>query len=164
LLTEPLRVLDLYSGEGRIWQAMREHFTVAAYTPVDKKPRQPGAIRMTVDGRTAQAFDPKKFNVIDIDSYGEPWEVWNALQDRISSPTAVFFTYGHVGLGSIQISNYLKRANGIPQDWNIPSSVDLARFLGHSYLMRSLYSHKSKNFLAVDNPNVSYYGALLVTI
>jgi hypothetical protein len=36
-ITEPLRVLDLYSGAGKIWSEMRKTFKVASYTPVDEK-------------------------------------------------------------------------------------------------------------------------------
>jgi len=131
-LTEPLRVLDLFSGEGRLWSAMRERFAIASYTPVDEKPRQPGCIRMKVDARTVRAFKVQNFNCIDIDSYGEPWEVFAAILPNIKTQTAVFLTYGHVGMGSVSISKFLREACGIPPAWEVPSDKTLARFLASS--------------------------------
>lgn len=70
-LGEPLRILDLFAGEGWIWKKMGETFPIAAYTPVDIRPRQPGCIRLDVNGRTVHAFNPNQFNVIDIDTCGD---------------------------------------------------------------------------------------------
>lgn len=163
-LKEPLRVLDLFSGEGRIWAAMRENFKLAAYTPVDEKPRQPGAIKLKVDARTVRAFDAQRFNVIDIDSYGEPWEVLAAILPSIKQATAIFLTYGHVGMGNIGISKYLREACGIPPAWEIPTDKALATFLGQLYLRRALAGRPVGQVLAVENPNVGYYGILLSSV
>src|SRR5437762_960995 len=74
---EGLRILDLCAGEGRIWKAMRQHAEVLAYTPCDRAPRAPGTIRGdATDPRFLAAFDYSKFNVIDVDTYGEPWDTW----------------------------------------------------------------------------------------
>lgn len=160
-LGEPLRILDLFSGEGRIWASMRARdFKVASYTPVDEKPRQPGAIKMKVDARTVKAFKPENFNVIDIDSYGEPWDVFGAVLPQIKTQTAVFLTYGHVGIGNIGISKFLRESCGIPPEWDIPTDKSLARFLGQLCLRRALAGRKFL-CLSVENENVGYYGILI---
>jgi hypothetical protein len=158
-LSEPLRVLDLFSGEGRVWAAMRQNFNLTSYTPVDQNPRQLGAIKMKVDGRTVRAFNPDKFNVFDIDTYGEPWEVFDAVLPRIRLQTALFLTYGHIG-GMGNISNYLREACGIPAEWPIPTEGTLARYLGQFHLRRALAGRKAW-CLSVENENVGYYGILI---
>jgi hypothetical protein len=163
-LAEPLRVLDLYSGEGRIWTAMRQLFQVVSYTPVDEKPRQPGTIKMKVDARTVKAFKIENFNVLDIDSYGEPWGIFEAVLPQIVKPTAVFLTYGMGNMGprvrNIVISKFLRQACGIPPDWDIPADKNLARFLSRLYLHRKLAGRKAR-CLSVENENVGYYGVLI---
>jgi hypothetical protein len=158
-LAEPLRVLDLFAGEGKLWTEMRKTFTLASYTPVDEKPRQPGAIKMKVDARTVRAFDPKQFNVLDLDSYGEPWEIFAALLPNIQPGTAVFLTYGHVGVRSIRISKFLREQCGIPITWEVPTNAELARFLGRQYL-RQATAGRAVRILSAENENVGYYGIL----
>lgn len=156
-----LKVLDLFAGEGRVWQAMRQYFTVESYVPVDKRVLQSGTIRMDVNPRTVRAFDPGRFNVIDIDAYGDPWEIWAAIATGIIHPTAVFWTFGHLGMGPTSCSYFLRESNGIPRAWPIPVNRDLNIFLGKRLFLRTLCAHRAAYAVAVDHPNVSYYGAVL---
>jgi ubiquinone/menaquinone biosynthesis C-methylase UbiE len=64
LLGEPLKVLDLFAGEGRVWWGMKEFCQIESYTPVDQRPRMSGVIKMTVSARTVRGFDLSEFNVI----------------------------------------------------------------------------------------------------
>ncbi len=112
LLEQPLRVLDLYAGEGRVWSGAKEFCAIEAYTPVDQKPRMSGVIKMTVSARTVRGFDLSRFNVVDVDSYGEPWEVWGELARMITGQTAVFLTHGYVSRSSTMISKFLRQRRG----------------------------------------------------
>lgn len=160
-LNAPLRVLDLFAGEGHVWKAMGRQFAIESYVPVDKRKLQPGTIRMDVTPRTVRAFDPFRFNVIDLDAYGDPFEIWSAIAPGIKSPTAVFWTFGHLGMSPTSCSYFLRESNGIPRDWPIPVNRDLNIFLGKHFYMRTLCAHGATHGVAVDHPNVSYYGALL---
>ena len=113
-LGEPLKVLDLFAGEGWIWKRLRRSLEISTYTPVDIRPRQPGTIRMDVTGRSVVAFNPDCFNVIDIDTYGDPWEIWDALRRRLTRRSAVFITHGMVGRGEGSLSLFLRAQAGIP--------------------------------------------------
>lgn len=161
LLGQPLKVLDLFAGEGRVWSELRECFELAAYTPVDNKPRMSGTIKMTVDARTVQAFDPDEFNVIDIDCYGEPFEIWAQVAARIGKKTAVFLTHGHVSRSSTMISKFLRAASGIPLTWNIPRDVGLARRLGRDFLLSTLQRFQVEKALHIEHARVTYYALLL---
>jgi len=162
-LQEPLRVLDLFSGEGKIWRIMGRSFQIASYTPCDKIPKLPGTIRMDVNPRTVQAFDPSFYNCIDIDCYGDPFEIWAALASRIVRPTAVFLTFGHtIGMAGVNsCSKFLRQQNGIPLDWHIPTNRDLVVLLGRRYLAQSMFAARASLVLAVDHAIISYYGALI---
>jgi hypothetical protein len=117
---------------------------------------------MKVDARTVRAFNPKQFNVLDLDSYGEPWETFAALLPNIQPGTAVFLTYGHVGMRSVQISKFLRESCGIPAEWDIPADKDLARFLGQQFLRRHLPG-RAERVLSIENENVGYYGILFMS-
>ena len=161
LLGQPLRVLDLFAGEGRVWWGMKEFSEIESYTPVDQKPRMSGVIKMTVSARTVQGFNLSRFNVIDVDCYGEPWEVWGELAKMITGKTAVFLTHGHVSRQSTMISKFLRTAAGISLDWDIPKDASLARRLGRDFLLSSLQPFQVTKALYIEHARVTYYGLLL---
>jgi hypothetical protein len=169
---EPLKVLDLYAGAGSIWKALSAEFQVASYTPVDVRPRLPDCIPLKVDVRSVGAFDLARFNVIDLDSYGDCWDVWDSLARRIRSRTAVFITYGFQGKGSNwSLSDFLKTASGIPKSWPIPANEDLLRFLGERFAVNSLQQFKTEKALYLQrhasgfgrthHTPADYYGFLI---
>jgi hypothetical protein len=161
LLVQPLRVLDLYAGEGRVWWGMKEFSQIESYTPVDQKPRMSGVIKMTVSARTVRGFDLSQYNVVDVDTYGEPWEVWGELAKMITGETAVFLTHGHVSRQSTMISKFLRAASGIPVEWDIPKDTSLARRLGRDFLLSTLQSFRFNKALYIEHARVTYYGLLL---
>ncbi len=161
LLGQPLKVLDLFAGEGRVWWGMKDLCEIDSYTPVDQKPRMSGVIKMTVTARTVRGFDLSQFNVVDVDCYGEPWEVWGELAKMISGATAIFLTHGHVSRQSTMISKVLRAAAGIPLDWDTPKDTSLARRLGRDFLLSSLQPLQVKRALCVEHTRVTYYGLLL---
>lgn len=161
LLRQPLKVLDLFAGEGRVWWGMKEFCEIESYTPVDQKPRVSGVIKMTVSARTVRGFNLSRFNVIDVDCYGEPWEVWGALSEMITGETAVFLTHGHVSRQSTMISKFIRAASGIPLDWDIPKDTSLARKLGRDFLLSTLQRFQVEKALYIEHARVTYYALLL---
>jgi hypothetical protein len=129
-----LRVLDLCAGVGKIWARMRTHYPVDAYTPCDRAPRMPGVIRGEAE-RLVEAFDLRRFNVIDIDTYGEPWECWLKVAETLTEPVAVFLTCGATSIGGCNISHVARSVLGIPLDWDIPKKKQLA-VLAADYVSR----------------------------
>jgi hypothetical protein len=162
-LGEPLRVLDLYAGEGWMWKKLRQSLKIAAYTPVDIRPRQAGTIRMNVTGRSVLGFNPDRFNVIDIDTYGDPWEVWEGLRRRITRRSAVFITNGIMGRGEGSLSLFLRAQAGIPHAWPLPVNEGLIRYLGRCYFVRSLAGLKVERALYMEHPHVDYYGMAAIS-
>jgi len=181
---EPCRVLDLFAGEGNIWRELRRKprnpdgdppLNVEAYTPVDSANRQAGQIRLKINRRLIAALngdenstvyageDLKRYNVIDVDCYGDPWEVWQALLFRIKWPTAVFLTRGKVtyGSGRMPISELAKQVMGIPASWNVPGKIELLDYSDRCQLLQSCPTAAITSGYWTENPRVDYY-ALLV--
>jgi len=163
LMPGPLRVLDLYSGTGAIWESLREWFELETYTPVDKNPQMLGVIRMKVDERTVKAFDMSRFNVVDLDCYGEPWRVWDSIHASLQPGTAAFLTYGHLATGHGGISHWLLETSGIPVDeWgDIPTNQELSRFLGKRFLFKTLADRQVRKAISLEFKHMTYYGILL---
>lgn len=97
------RVFDCCQGSGLVWKAVRKKFTVKSYWGVDKKTKSG---RVTIDSvRILNAGVSE--NVIDVDTYGEPWEHWLALLPHVKIPTTVFMTIGSVN--PLSMSNVVKK-------------------------------------------------------
>jgi hypothetical protein len=99
--------------------------------------------------------------VIDIDTYGDPWEVWEGLRRRITRRLAVFITNGIMGRGEGSLSLFLRAQAGIPRAWPLPVNEGLIRFLGRRYLVQSLAGFVVERALYLEHPRVDYYGLLL---
>lgn len=163
-----LRVLDTCAGRGIIWSEMKKRFKVASYTPCDKKPRMPGCIKMELDDRHLDVFNMAKFNVVDIDTYGDPFGAWLNLSKRLGHKTAFFLTHGFLRgyqgspAGSSAISKSIRMMCAIPLDWNIamPNTPELAFSFGLRALRRSTWVDIPLCLMATHE-NVRYYGLIV---
>jgi hypothetical protein len=181
---EPLRVLDLFAGEGNIWNELRRQskdpeapppLNVVAYTPVDAAAKQAGQIKFKITPRliaslngdpdvgTYTGTDLSRYNVIDVDTYGDPFELWHELLFRIKQPTIVFLTRGRVtyGAGRMPISKHAKAVLGIPDSWNIPGKIELLNYGDRCQLLEPCPTAKICIGYELVFPRVTYY-ALLV--
>lgn len=172
----PLSVLDLFAGEGNIWNEMRRKSkdsaapppaNVVRYTPVDEKAKQPGQIKAKITGRLIAALARdgglSRYNVIEIDCYGDPWEIWRAILDNITSKTVVFITRGKVtyAAGRMSISGVVRKLLGIPEEWNLPGKIELLDH-GDDAALKALCptAHVSKAWKK-DLARVDYYGLIV---
>lgn len=157
------RVLDLFAGRGEIWTAMRSRIKVVRYVPCDKTPRMPGTIRGdSTDERFLAAFDMRNFNVVDIDTYGEPWRPYRLLAERVVHPTVFFLTHGEVsGLGGCNTSAFVLETLGIPKNWPIPQKIGLARYAARIMTSKPLSNVRLAWGNRVSVSNVNYLGILI---
>lgn len=130
-------VLDTCSGLGKIWDAMGEHVHVRQWTRCDKKPRRAGTLQIEAS-EALRRLPLESFNVVDIDTYGEPWHPYLVLLSRLSQPTAVFLTEGVLGVNT-RVSLDLTRSVGLPDTWNqlVPHGAPLSAYLGSRVLSRT---------------------------
>lgn len=155
----PLRVLDLYAGQGKLWGRLRSEFPVQAYTPCDVRPRMPGTLKANVTPLFVEAITASSYNVVDIDTYGEPWETWAAVARRTRERSAIFLTHGVVGMG--QTSHFALGMMGIPHDWKIPVKPHIARFAAYFFIVPRFERLLVQGAWRAEAGNATYYGLLV---
>lgn len=152
----PIKVLDACSGSGKIWGELEKEFNIQRLR-LDKKGGH-GVIKMD-SVRFLQGQNLSAFNVIDIDTYGEPWNHFLALKANPTRPDklAVFLTYGFVSEGMGVISDRVKQIIGIPTHWKLTSlyGCDLRAYCLHYILggvknARQAYLQGAIYYIAFD--------------
>lgn len=109
----PIDVLDCCQGEGLIWTRLRKRWTVRTYFGVDVK-RKAGRVRCSAERIVSHGC--AAHNVIDIDTYGEPWSIWSVFLSSWSGYAAtVFLTRGRMTSGCGNISRVAASAMSIPE-------------------------------------------------
>jgi hypothetical protein len=110
-----IRVFDCCQGSGVIWTELRREFALRSYWGVDVKQKKG---RLKIDSRKVICQPGLKCNVIDIDTYGMPWDHWVALLPNIEEPTTVFLTLGLVTMGGgSSLSHSIRESLGLPREW-----------------------------------------------
>lgn len=150
-----LGVLDLCAGASKLWGHLAGALPVARYLPCDRKPRTALAIKGEARD-LVRSLDLAKFNVIDIDTYGEPWEVLEPLLPRLEREVVIFLTHGHLGL-SVTPSHAARRAAGLPVEWDAPLGRPLTMYLGE-HAIRSFWRWGTVvSATTIYRPRVSYW-------
>jgi hypothetical protein len=112
------RVFDACQGSMALWSILRKEYELTSYWGVDVKPKKG---RVTVDSARVLALPGFRDNIVDVDTYGEPWKHWRALLPNIKQPTTVFLTVGGVrslGLNNLAVSMETQTALGLdPADF-----------------------------------------------
>lgn len=157
---DQLHIIDCCTAKEMIWENLKKHYDISSYLPFDIKPQLPGTIKM--DSKEAlRQMSLSDYNVIDIDTFGEPWEHFYEIINKINQKTAVFLTYGRVKVGGGNISNFAKKIIGIPLDWKIPITDEIVEiFISILFTTISEYVTIEKVY-KVTLPRVSYYGIIL---
>jgi hypothetical protein len=129
-----IRVFDCCQGSGVLWGKLRTEFPVTSYWGVDVKPKRG---RLKIDSRRVVCQPGLRSNVIDIDTYGMPWDHWVGLLPTIAEPTTVFLTVGLVTMGGgSPLSKTIRQSLGIPDGW--PLSPAFTDELVHMSVQRFL--------------------------
>lgn len=92
----PASVMDCCQGNGVIWRVLRREYSLAQYWGMDLK-AAPG--RLLLDSARVLAQPGWTEDVIDVDTYGSPWEHWLSMLPHVNKPTTVFLTIGFVRMG-----------------------------------------------------------------
>jgi hypothetical protein len=145
---------------------------VLKYTPVDSAARQVGQIKAKIAPRLIAALngDPdasvfsgeglKRYNCIDVDTFGDPFAIWHEVLFRIKIPTVVFLTRGRVtyGAGKMPLSKHAQVMMGMPREWDIPVRVELLEFADRSCLLEECPTAAIKFGHKINLQRVDYYG------
>ena len=130
-------VFDACQGSGFLWRTLRNEYAIKSYWGVDKKKR---GGRLMIDSVKILGQPGLTANVIDIDTYGEPWEQWLALLPNVARRTTVFLTVGFSQMGGGNISNRMRTALNIPPSTPITLAAK-TRGMGVRYLMTQVVQH-----------------------
>ena len=113
LPAEPVRVLDCYGGHGMVWDSVRRvsQRSDIIRTGIDVENRE-RCVRGD-NRKWLKGIDLARFNVIDLDAYGIPFDQCKILFDKKYRGT-VFFTFIQTMMGSLPVR--LLAAHGITKD------------------------------------------------
>lgn len=85
-------VFECCQGQGVLWREIGRQYKVKSHWGVDLKPKKG---RLKIDSvRVLEQGLPH--NVIDVDTYGNPWSHWEAILHHLVGPTTIFLTIGLV--------------------------------------------------------------------
>ena len=155
---QELRVLDLGAGDGKLWESLRKKITVAEYTPVDPKPQIPGCLQAKITVSLLSSVGLKKYNVVDINSVPEPWEVWLSVAMWATTGTLVMIS-APAPKNKGWLTPKQKALLGLPAEWaQVPANDKLGAFLSTRALQRGIgYAHVTEPVLTNERAKVSGY-------
>jgi hypothetical protein len=117
----PAHVLDCCQATGLLWKKLTKEFSLASYLPLDVKPRKG---RLKLDSSRYLASPGWTHNVVDIDTYGSPWDHWLALlKTAPAQPLTVFLTIGMTTIAGGAMSNSSKLVLGLTFRATMPKSL-----------------------------------------
>lgn len=169
----PNRVIDCCAGEGVIWKELGKQYPVQ-YLGLDKKKVGHGVIRIPAERWLSQT--EWSANVIDIDTYGEPWIIFEAaLENFVGDEVTIFLTYCNVPVNNAVglMSNAVRRRLGLPDHWKIWHSRSISHITSQAMLSyaiqcgfeiveakRVMFHYKSKTGLRWDLNFLYFYAGL----
>lgn len=139
----PIHVIDCCQGNGVMWKTLRAEYPVATYWGLDMKPK---AGRMKVDSARLLATPGWVANLIDIDTYGNPWTHWEALLPNVSGPLTVIMTWGQLAFSPVEGGSL--RSLGIGFD--LPTSLGFGRSLCPLAMRARVYEAELRGLRVVD--------------
>jgi len=154
-------VFDCCQGSAVMWTTLQKEFAIKNYWGVDLKPKK-GRLKIDSVRILSQGISE---NVIDVDTYGEPWKHWLALIEHVKQPTTVFLTIATIKMGGGgNITHESRQMLGIDQLPSLPQS-----FCGKlSSIIPRFMLAKAKDFVkiieaveAVSTGNARYIGVRL---
>jgi hypothetical protein len=159
---QPPRVFDCCQGNALLWTQLRKEYDVASYWGVDLEPKK-GRLKINsirVLNQPGWAYD-----VIDVDTFGSPWDHYDAILRNLKRPATVFLTIGREGGGRILHSNafggkYLKLPARTPDLLKVRVAIESVDKL--IWRCTEFGLHPEEACMAVSDASAGYYGVRLV--
>jgi len=99
---ESLKILDLYGGDGHIWNTIKERTKInITLLRIDKKKDKKGIYLKGDNLKFLMGFDLDAYDVIDIDAYGIPYEQLKYILNS-NYKGIIFITYIQSMFGGLQ--------------------------------------------------------------
>ena len=96
-----INVLDVFSGEGKIWDKIKKlnPLKTIIITRIDKRKNLPGIYLIGDNVKFLKTMDLSKYDVIDFDAYGFPEKQINSCSQKIPVGTVIFLTINQIVYG-----------------------------------------------------------------
>lgn len=147
---KPPVVFEACQGSGVLWKTLREEFTLARLWGCDLKPR-PGRLKM--DSSRIVGQQGFRADVVDVDTYGNPWEHWLNLLPNLTAPCTVFLTFGmlkKIGDGTVPSLVQRHAVGLIFKDFDCPPSLLAAQSVRKHILEALLAAPLSRGLEIVE--------------
>lgn len=122
-----ISVLDAFAGEGKVWERIQHMLPdhKITYLGIDKKKYSRPDVIMGDNQKVMRGIDLTKFDLIDLDAFGFPWEqleICAAIAPDVPvASTAISVTLGPTPYGVL-------KASGIPEEWAKNKEIPHALF------------------------------------
>jgi hypothetical protein len=110
-------VFECCQGEQKIWGKLKKLYLCDVWG-VDLKPKKG---RLKLDSERYLAKSGWQEDVIDIDTYGSPWDHFFAMLPNVSKPVTCFLTIGNTGLTKLSPNSHGAKHIKFPS--NTPPSL-----------------------------------------
>jgi len=117
----PPVVFDCCQGEKLLWSILEREYVLDSYFGVDLKIKKG---RLKIDSSRILEQKGFDFDVVDVDTYGEPWKHFLNMLPHITKPCTVFLTIVTIkAAGGGNISKLMAKALGVHNLTNLPMSL-----------------------------------------
>lgn len=160
---QPFSVFDACQGNAKIWTKLRKEFPVSRYWGVDHI-RKAG--RLKIDSSRVLAQSGWTDDVIDVDTYGEPWTHWLGILKNMQSEATIFLTISKPKpmAGIASLSRLAMEAIGLSIKKVPPTlTANLSGLAADFLLSKALDKFNIIEAMEAQNPggNVRYIGIRL---
>jgi hypothetical protein len=153
-----IKVLDLFSGEGLIWDMIKKQTKKdIKVLRVDQKKNKKGLY--LIGDNLKYQLNYNHFDVIDIDAYGVPHRQLERIFQTVNTPTVLYITYIQTLYGGLPKKMLLelgyteKMINKIPTLFNTHAQKKLFQWLSQNGIKKVKYycnENKRKTYLCIS--------------
>lgn len=154
---DSVNVLDLFAGKNVLWGNIKTDRYYGVDLAVDK-----GKNLYADSHKIFNSLDLRKFNVIDVDSYGISFDIFIKLLNRsdVKNGTVIFYTA--ITNEFTKIRNEAKKEFGFQQFYDKAPSLFNARAIEFFYEMLGKYGVKEVNYYEIRDRFLKHYGYFIV--
>lgn len=93
LPNRPLKVLDCFSADGKIWDAIKTHRSNITVLRIEKEKNKSGIYLRGDNLKFLKNIDLEQFDIIDLDAFGIPFKQLEIIFQRVKTEKIIFVTF-----------------------------------------------------------------------
>lgn len=153
-----LLILDVFGGEGKVWNEVKKRTNkIITIMRIDARPELPGIYIHGDNRKVLPSLDLTRYDVIDLDAYGIPFEQLKIVLSSARPGTIVFVTYIQSGMGGLshgmlrELGYSRKMVSKCPTLFSRHGIEKLYRYLGNAGIKTlSVRSADRKHYLVFN--------------